>query len=74
MGTIGASVVAVRLCLPQQRESICCYDIEEIKSLIEDFHLEMRPSCITQHADFSNVCLCKAVLTACVFVWPSTPL
>ena len=28
-----------------QRESVCCYDIE-IKSLTEDFYLEMRPSCI----------------------------
>ena len=71
MGTIGASVVAVRLCLPWQRE---CYDIEEIISLIEDFHFKMRPSCITQHADFSNVSLCRAVLTACVFVRPSTLL
>ena len=46
-----------------QRESICCHDIEETKSLIDDSHIEMRPSCITQHADFSNVCLCRAVLT-----------
>ena len=45
-----------------QRESVCCYDIEEIKSLIEDFHLEMHPSCITQHADFSNMGSCRATV------------
>ena len=55
-----------------QREFVCYHDIKEIKSLIEDSHLEMRPSCITQHADFSNVFVQGCI--NCVFVWPLTPL
>ena len=50
-------MVAVSLCL--RRGSPFVADIEEIKSLIEDFHLEMR---LSQHADFSNTCLCKATV------------
>ena len=38
-----------------QRESVCCHNIEEIISLMEDSHLEMCLSCITQHADFNSV-------------------
>ena len=50
-----------------QRESVCCHNIEEMKSLIDGSHIEMRPSCITQHADFNNVCLCRAVLTLSLY-------
>ena len=36
-----ASVVAVIKAMYMQRESVCCHDIEEIKSLIDDAHIEM---------------------------------
>ena len=49
--------------MPTQRESICCQEIEEMKHLVEDPCLEDQPSCITQHADFNHVCLCRTVLT-----------
>ncbi|XP_065900520.1 P2X purinoceptor 7-like isoform X1 [Dysidea avara] len=45
-----------------QRESICCKEIEQINSLLEGDGLAVRPVCISEHADFSNVCLCRAVL------------
>ena len=42
------------------KESICCEEIAEIVHLLwRRCHLE----CITEHQDFSNVCLCRAVLT-----------
>ena len=50
-----------------QRESVCCHEIEQINTLLEDPHLEMRPSCVTQHADFNNVCLCRTVLTVSLY-------
>ena len=66
---VGVSMHVYGCCKPMstQRESICCHDIEETKSLIDDSHIEMLPSYITQHADFSNVCLCRAVLTETLY-------
>ena len=31
--------------------------------LLADLVLDARPPCITEHPDFANVCLCRAVLT-----------
>ena len=44
------------------RESLCCNckEIEEMVSLLDG---DPPPSCIAQHPDFANVCLCRAVLT-----------
>ena len=64
---IGTSVVAVRLCLCRGSPFAATTFSEEIKSFIEDFHLKMHPSCITQHADFSNVRFCRAVLTVFLY-------
>ena len=64
---IGACACGCCKAKSPQRESICCHDIEEIKSLIEDSHLKMCLSCITQHADLNNVCLCRAVLTVSLY-------
>lgn len=38
-----------------------------MKVLLEDPHLEIHPPCVTQHADFSNVCLCRTVLTVSLY-------
>ena len=38
--------------MPTQSESVCCHEIEQIRSLLEDSHIEIPPSCITLHADF----------------------
>lgn len=46
-----------------QRESICCNEVDKIRELLEDSALDARPPCITEHTDFTNVCLCRAVLT-----------
>ena len=45
-----------------QRESVCCHEVEQTYSLLED-----PASCITQHADFRNVCLCRAVLSIALY-------
>ena len=39
-----------------QRESICYKEIEQINSLLEGDGLAVHPVCISEHADFSNVC------------------
>ena len=31
--------------------------------LLAELVLDARPPCITEHPDFANVCLCRAVLT-----------
>ena len=49
--------------MPTQRESICCNEVDKTRELFEDPTLHTCPSCITEHRDFANVCLCKAVLT-----------
>ena len=42
--------------MPTQRESVCCQEIEQIKSLLEDSCIaEAHPSCITRHTDFNSV-------------------
>ena len=38
-----------------------------MKRLVEDPCLEVQPTCITQHADFSHVCLCRTVLTVSLY-------
>ena len=44
-----------------ETESICCSKGHQLVQLLDN--TESRPQCITQHADFNNVCLCRAVLT-----------
>ena len=46
--------------MPTQRESIFCNEIDNIRA---DPTLHTYPPCITEHRDFANVCLCRAVLT-----------
>ena len=53
--------------MPTQRESVCCHEIEQMKRLVEDPCLEVHLSCITQHADFNHVCLCRTVLTVSLY-------
>ena len=55
--------------MPIQRESICCHEMEQMKRLVEDPCLEVQPTCITQHADFNHVCLCRNVLTVSLYVY-----
>ena len=51
-----------------QRELVCCHEIErQLRSLLEDPHIEIPPSCITLHADFSYICLHRAVLTVSLY-------
>ena len=50
-----------------QRESVCCHELEQIKRLLEDPHLEIHPSCITQYTDSNQVCLCRTVLTISLY-------
>jgi len=45
-----------------EKESICCREIEQINTLLQEDDLAVRPLCITEHSDFCNVCLCRAVL------------
>ena len=54
--------------MPTQMESVCCYEIEKIRSLLEaDSHIEIPPSCITLHADFHYICLHRGVLTVSLY-------
>ena len=53
--------------MPTQRESICCKETEQLKCLVEDPCLEVQPTCITQHADFNHVCLCRTVLAVSLY-------
>ena len=41
-------------------KSICCKDIDKIDSLLVG---DPPPTCITTHAEFSNACLSRTVLT-----------
>jgi len=50
-----------------ERESICCSEVEELVQLLDEIETESRPQCITQHTDFTNVCLCRAVLTVSLY-------
>ena len=51
--------------MPTQSESICCQEIEQINSLLEDPCIA--EAWITRHTDFSSVCLCRTVLTVSLF-------
>ena len=53
--------------IPTQRESVCCHEMEQMKRLLEDPHLEVNPFCVTQHTDFTHVCLCRTVFTASLY-------
>ena len=37
-----------------------------MRDLLANLVLDARPPCITEHPDFSNVCLCRAVLTVSI--------
>lgn len=50
-----------------ERESVCCKEIEQMHSLLEDPDLEIRPSCVTLHSGFNSVCLCRIVLTVSLY-------
>ena len=49
-----------------EKESVCCREIEQLARLL-DSETESPPQCITRHADFANVCLCRAVLTVALY-------
>ena len=48
-----------------EKESICCQEISEMVQLLVEGNV--RPECITEHQDFSNICLCRAVLTVALY-------
>ena len=51
-----------------ERESICCKEIEQLAQLLgsgNESNLESQ--CITRHVDFTDVCLCRAVLTVALY-------
>ena len=48
-----------------EEESICCKEIAEMLQLLDEG--DVQPECITEHQDFSNVCLCRAVLTVSLY-------
>ena len=48
-----------------ETESICCSKVYQLVQLLDN--TESRPQCITQHTDFNNVCLCRAVLTVSLY-------
>ena len=48
-----------------EEESICCKEIAEMVQLLDEG--DVRPECITEHQDFSNVCQCRAVLTVSLY-------
>ena len=62
MQTAITSRCACGCCQPMvtERESMCCQKLEEIVTLLVG---DPVPACITQHLDFANACLNRAVLT-----------
>ena len=48
-----------------EKESICCQEIAEMVQLLDEGNVP--PECITEHQDFSNICLCRAVLTVALY-------
>ena len=48
-----------------EKESICCQEIAEMVQLLDEG--DVCPECITDHQDFSNICLCRAVLTVALY-------
>jgi len=50
-----------------ERESICCNEIEQLTQLLDGMGAAIHPDCITEHVDFSTVCLNRAVLTVALY-------
>ena len=51
-----------------ERESICCKEIEQLAWLLSsEGESSLESQCITRHVDFTNVCLCRAVLTVALY-------
>ena len=48
-----------------KKELVCCYEIQQLRSLLEDPHIEIP---FTLHADFNYVCLHRAVFTVSFYV------
>jgi len=44
------------------RESICCKELEQTMSILEECDPLTCPKCVTQHSEFATVCLCRTVL------------
>ena len=55
--------------LPTGVECVCCYEIEQIKRVLEQYGSQENISCITEHKDFDAVCLNIWVLQAAYFVY-----
>ena len=54
-----------------ERESICCKEIEQLARLLSsEGESSLESQCITRHVDFTNVCLCRAVLTVALYSHP----
>ena len=53
------------LAMNSENESICTQEIVEMVQLLDGG--DVCPECITEHQDFSNVCLCRAVLTVALY-------
>ena len=39
----------------------------DLVQLLDGMEADTHPECITEHVDFSNVCLCRAVLTVSLY-------
>ena len=48
--------------MPTAQECVCCQEINKITLLVGD----SIPAGITQHAEFSSVCLCRTVLAMAI--------
>ena len=47
-----------------EKESICCREVKQLAQLLDsESKAASFPQCITRHADFTNICLCRGVLT-----------
>ena len=51
--------------MPTKRESVYCYEIKQLRSLLEDPHIEILS---TLHADFNYVRLHRGVFTVSFYV------
>ena len=51
--------------MPTKRESVYCYEIKQLRSFLEDPHIEILS---TLHADFNYVCLHRGVFTVSFYV------
>ena len=54
----------------REGELVCCHEIEQIKCLLEDPHLEIHPSCIT-HMPTLIMCICEELylLSLCMHIY-----